>query len=99
MTPLEIKICLHYAIGSMEDHPWFSSGAPVVEEVRGKLIADGLLAEVFSPGVGVGIGGGGAGRGQRPLEGTPKLKAYVDMLTGTPLPERAEQWVDPRFKK
>ncbi len=83
MTPLEIKICLHYSTSS-EQMPWVSSGAPIVEATMQGLIGVGLItAERFAdlPWV---------------YKPTEKLAAYVEMLCSTPMPKLC--FIDPRTK-
>jgi hypothetical protein len=80
MSPLEIEICLHYH-SRVDDHPWLSSGAPIVPQVFGGMMENGLLVKCSA-------------NPNRCYEPTGKLHAYAHMLCDTPLPERA--WVDKR---
>lgn len=83
MSPLKIKILLHYFLNRLTtDAEFLTSGAPIVEETFADLVACGLL-EVCC---------GMAAPTQ--YAGTDKLAAYVEMLLATPLPESA--WIDPR---
>jgi len=78
MTPLKISLCLHYAISAADD-PWIDSGAPIVGDTMRDLERDGLLiAYTEAP-------------KYRPSE---KCKAFVELLTRTPLPVPA--FIDPR---
>lgn len=86
MTPLKLELCIHYAC-RMNDHPWLASGAPIVGETFNDLVKDGLLCDTAfkqSP-------------DQPAYVGTDKNKAFVEMLTQTPLP--VAKWIDPRTQQ
>lgn len=83
MTPLEMRLCLHYATTATDD-PWIFSGAPIVNEVLGGLLAQEMLFENRAGSL-------------RKFSATAKTMAYVQMLCDVPLPVAA--WVDERTYK
>lgn len=87
MSPLKIEILLRYYVNSgTTDARFWTSGAPIVEQTFRELCDEGLLFDKSAAKPEVAF--------PARFAATDKLKAYVGMLTETPLPESA--WIDPR---
>ena len=81
MTPLQIKMMLHYyaCTNPYAEHEPFHAKAPAVVEQREWLVADGLLK--VEPSI------------DATFVITERGRAYVDFLCGMPLP--ISKWIMP----